>query len=169
MSNKNLADFAHHYISWGTDRLICGPEGQGTAVGQAKKMLEEAGELVLALAQRDDREIADGIGDVFVTLVMICERHYTGQNWIARLCGASTDYLYTAAMQGVGAVAVRVLTAVGEESLDVLPACCAMMREITAIARANNLTVEECAQLAWDEIKDRKGKMVNGKFVKEAQ
>lgn len=27
-------------------------------------------------------------------------------------------------------------------------------------------TPEECLQAAWDEIKDRKGKMVNGSFVK---
>lgn len=25
---------------------------------------------------------------------------------------------------------------------------------------------EECLQIAWDEIKDRKGKMINGAFVK---
>lgn len=31
-----------------------------------------------------------------------------------------------------------------------------------------NLVFEECLQSAYDEIKDRKGKVINGVFVKEA-
>ena len=36
------------------------------------------------------------------------------------------------------------------------------------IAERNNLTIEQCLEKAWDDIKDRKGKMVDGVFVKEA-
>ena len=35
------------------------------------------------------------------------------------------------------------------------------------IAERNNLTIEECLQQAWDDIKDRKGKMIDGVFIKE--
>ena len=35
------------------------------------------------------------------------------------------------------------------------------------IAERNGLTLTECLQQAWDDIKDRKGKMVDGVFVKE--
>jgi len=35
------------------------------------------------------------------------------------------------------------------------------------IATRNNLSLSECLQVAYDDIKDRKGKMVNGVFVKE--
>ena len=35
------------------------------------------------------------------------------------------------------------------------------------IAERNNLTLEECLEKAWDDIKDRKGKMVDGIFIKE--
>lgn len=35
------------------------------------------------------------------------------------------------------------------------------------IAERNNLTIEQCLEKAWDDIKDRKGKMVDGVFVKE--
>jgi hypothetical protein len=37
---------------------------------------------------------------------------------------------------------------------------------ILAAERAG-LTFEECLEAAWMEIKDRKGRMLNGKFVKE--
>ena len=35
------------------------------------------------------------------------------------------------------------------------------------IAERNGLTLTECLQQAWDDIKDRRGKMVDGVFVKE--
>lgn len=43
----------------------------GTALGQAKKTLEEAGELLAAVAGNDKAEIADALGDVMVTLVNV--------------------------------------------------------------------------------------------------
>ena len=36
------------------------------------------------------------------------------------------------------------------------------------IAERNGLTLTECLQQAWDDIKDRKGRMVDGVFVKES-
>jgi NTP pyrophosphatase (non-canonical NTP hydrolase) len=35
------------------------------------------------------------------------------------------------------------------------------------IAERNGYTIQECLEQAWNDIKDRKGKMVNGVFVKE--
>ena len=37
---------------------------------------------------------------------------------------------------------------------------------INIMAR-NNLTIEECLAVAYEDIKDRKGKMIDGIFVKE--
>ena len=36
------------------------------------------------------------------------------------------------------------------------------------IAERNKLSISQCLKKAWDDIKDRKGKMVDGVFVKEA-
>ena len=36
------------------------------------------------------------------------------------------------------------------------------------IAERNKLSISKCLSKAWDDIKDRKGKMVDGVFVKEA-
>ena len=35
------------------------------------------------------------------------------------------------------------------------------------IMKRNNIGMEECLQVAYDDIKDRKGRMVDGIFVKE--
>jgi phosphoribosyl-ATP pyrophosphohydrolase len=55
-------------MRWAQDRGIY---ENGTALGQAKKTLEEAGELVSAIEANDRAEIADAIGDVMVTLVNV--------------------------------------------------------------------------------------------------
>lgn len=39
---------------------------------------------------------------------------------------------------------------------------------LTILASQMGVPIEECINAAWYEIKDRKGKMVNGVFVKEA-
>jgi len=36
------------------------------------------------------------------------------------------------------------------------------------IAERNNTTLKECMSVAWEDIKDRKGKMIDGIFVKES-
>ena len=35
------------------------------------------------------------------------------------------------------------------------------------IMKRNDYTIEECLQIAYNDIKDRKGKMIDGIFVKE--
>lgn len=36
------------------------------------------------------------------------------------------------------------------------------------LAQQNQLTIKDCLQMAYDEIADRKGRMVNGVFVKDS-
>ena len=36
------------------------------------------------------------------------------------------------------------------------------------LAQQNDMTLEECLQYAYDEIKDRKGETINGTFIKQA-
>lgn len=38
---------------------------------------------------------------------------------------------------------------------------------LTILAAQHEITVEDCLEVAWQQIKDRRGKMVNGCFVKE--
>ena len=42
-----------------------------------------------------------------------------------------------------------------------------IVKGLINIAYMNKLTIKECLQAAYDDIKDRKGKMVDGVFVKE--
>ena len=43
-----------------------------------------------------------------------------------------------------------------------------MMVVLVNIALRNGYDLYECLEVAWDDIKDRKGKMVDGVFIKES-
>jgi NTP pyrophosphatase (non-canonical NTP hydrolase) len=43
-----------------------------------------------------------------------------------------------------------------------------MMVVLINIATRNNLSITECLEAAYNDIKDRKGKMIDGVFVKDA-
>lgn len=40
---------------------------------------------------------------------------------------------------------------------------------LTILAEQYGLTIEDCIGWAWNEIKDRKGRMVDGVFIKESE
>ena len=60
-------------LDWAHEKGILGTKGRGTVVGQHLKTLEEVEELTNALAERNLPEIADAIGDIYVTLVIQAE------------------------------------------------------------------------------------------------
>jgi len=39
---------------------------------------------------------------------------------------------------------------------------------LTIMAAQNGMMIEDCIDAAWQQIRDRKGKMVDGIFIKEA-
>ena len=88
---------------WAIDRNLI--DGSNPAA-QMIKLREEVNELADAIANGDDDEFQDAIGDCFVVL--------------------------------------------------------------TIMAAQKDFFIEDCIAGAYDEIKDRKGRMVNGVFVKEA-
>ena len=55
---------------WGLDRGIV---QTGNIMTQAVKTLEETAELLEAVNCKDEHETKDAIGDIVVTLIMICE------------------------------------------------------------------------------------------------
>lgn len=50
---------------------------------------------------------------------------------------------------------------------DIRDDCGDIMVVLINIMTRNGLTMEECLQVAYDDIKERKGKMVDGVFIKE--
>ena len=97
-------------ISWIHDLVLVWAKNKGildnaTPMSQALKTLEEVNELLVAINNKNDAEIKDAFGDIFVTII-------------------------------IG-------------------------------ARLSGLSIFNCLESAYNEIKDRTGKMENGTFVKD--
>ena len=100
--NNTFTELEIKVRNWAMEKGIDKPEN---APKQMLKVMEEVGETTGALLKNNEAELKDGIGDSFVTLIILCQQ---------------LGYSPT-----------------------------------------------ECLQLAYNEIENRKGKTVNGVFVKE--
>lgn len=54
------------------------------------------------------------------------------------------------------------------DDLELADAIGDMFVVLTIMAAQNNMMIEGCIERAWREIKDRKGKMLDGIFLKDA-
>ena len=98
-----LDELVANVTAWAKERGLLDKEN---APKQMLKVMEEVGETATAILKNDRDKIVDGIGDSFVTLIVLSEQ-------------LGLEPLY-------------------------------------------------CLEVAWNEIKNRKGKMVDGTFVKES-
>ena len=97
-----MNDLINNVKLWADEKNLLKKEN---SQAQMLKVLEEVGETAGALLKNKPKELKDGLGDSFVTLIILCYQ------------------------------------------LELEP--------------------KECLQAAWDEIKNRKGKTVNGTFIRE--
>jgi phosphoribosyl-ATP pyrophosphohydrolase len=66
---SNFRETEAKVYQWGKDRGIV---QHGKPMGQAIKTLEETTELLDAINKGSETEVEDAIGDIMVTLVMVC-------------------------------------------------------------------------------------------------
>ena len=76
---------------------------------------------------------------------------------------SKTQYLKL--LEETGELAKALLTNDREEIIDAIGDCVVVL---TNLAKLEDLKIEDCVVSAYDVIKSRKGKMINGTFVKEA-
>lgn len=75
---------------------------------------------------------------------------------------AKTQYIKL--QEEAGELAQAILKAKEDEFIDAIGDCVVVLTNLAAI---KGLKIEDCINAAYDEIKNRKGKMVSGTFVKE--
>lgn len=132
---------------------------------QRLKLWEEFGELNAAIARDFRGFIQDSIGDMLVVLIIYCQqkRYYS----IYKLFEFDIENyeflkrLETPALIDYTAYEILHLRNFIQSIKDIVT-------RLSVIAERYDLTLEDCLQVAYDEIKDRRGKMINGVFVKES-
>lgn len=77
---------------------------------------------------------------------------------------ATTETQFIKLQEEVGELAIGILKKNKDEIQDAIGDCVVVL---TILAHMNEMTIENCINGAYDEIKNRKGKMINGTFVKE--
>jgi hypothetical protein len=114
---------------------------ESTEAHQQAKALEEIGEYLTA---ETDEERMDAIGDIAVCIVNAA--YFTGEP--LKMHETTTDYIGCVARSLIGSYYMQALC------------------ELKCCARYESLGFNKCLEAAWNEIKDRKGMMVDGKYVK---
>lgn len=149
---------------WAIDR---GLDKKGTVEGQLIKTAEEVAELIIGISKDDIDVIKDSIGDVFVTLVIgnMFEKQTSIDDFKQFTQGIKTatkskidamselnnalSHFYYITRYGRGAIRGLTLT-------------------IIKIANHYNLDFTDCVESAYKEIAGRKGRVIDGSFVKES-
>lgn len=156
---------------WAEARNLIAGSGPRT---QVLKTMAELGELCDAAAKNDLDGIRDGIGDVAVTLIVI-GRQIPVDTGLTRVTEAPRPSAGVALDDTVEAVnsLFRLLRRPvwprdGVESVAAPHRIFACWLALDSLARGYGLSLRACLGTAYNEIKDRKGRMINGTFVKEA-
>lgn len=132
---------------------------------QRLKLWEEFGELNAAIARDNRDDVMDAIGDICVVLIVYCtQKGYYSIYKLFEFDIENYDFLKrleTPALIDYTAYEILHLRNFIQSTNDIV-------NRLSVIAERYDMDLEECLQSAYDEIKDRRGKMINGVFVKES-
>lgn len=146
---KTLKQLRPLIIDWAGEKQLLKMEN---APKQRLKLMEEIGETAGAILKNNIAEIKDGFGDIFVVIIILAEQ--CGQEVkIKNVAGNihNTDFIFAKIIEFCFEYDFN-------NAIDWLNDCAVL----------NNVDLEECANLAYNEIKDRTGKTVNGTFIKNS-
>lgn len=148
---------------WAIDREI---DKKGTVEGQSIKTAEEIAELIKGISKDNMNLIKDSIGDVFVTFAIgnmidenLCLEEYYNE--------AKRDfkaYSKQDKKKGIDYLARAITYIISDgyygETLHF------GLTSLLVIVDIYNLDFKDCVESAYKEIANRKGKMIDGTFVK---
>ena len=170
---KTIQELVPLIQEWAKERKIY---EELTPFDELLKTHEEVGELIKACYDNDKPAIQDAIGDVMVTLINYCYKERIDvleqikdvlnfeskradskvvlalniQNSLNRLMHANFKLL------GIG----------GETPFLFFYEIITIIGYLDDIAFLEKTTLEECLNIAYNEIKNRTGRIINGKFIK---
>ena len=163
MKSPNLDDLEPLVIKWAGEKGIF---KDGNPYKQLLKTGEEILELLQAIEDNNLDEIEDAIGDIVVTLIIYAEMKEIPCKIDFKNYSFKADD--TAAHRLVTDYSVLLQTEKFGKSLKpIIDMHEMMMIKLHRIACKYNLNIWECLQSAYNVIKNRQGKMINGTFVKD--
>lgn len=169
----------------GLDRNIvyAGAEGQDKQAmmeAQARYTLKETAELLDAYADQDIDKINDAIGDILVTLIVgassDCEIHQYFEENITKemfsigfiaLDESFSDAYIDLLSQNLSLERLCESGRVSDLTYNMSVLNLDVVLDVVNREYNQKLSLKDCLETAYSEIKDRKGKVVNGQFIKD--
>ena len=165
--------------SWAIEREI----DKESYFSQMQKIVEEYGELNEAIHSSKREELEDAIGDIMVALTVFTVQmdfnkkdimlnpHRNGYTRYEK-DDISTEILLLYATKEIGLMSAKLLNLVfSPDIINTLTQIQFHIRNLTGIlskiAVNEGTMLDACFEIAWNEIKDRQGKKINGKWMKE--
>ena len=150
-------------INWANERKLVKREN---ATKQVFKLIEESNEIFQGYLKNDVDLIKDGIGDTQVVIIILLkqlsiEKDIKPFSLIFEDIESSLFEFNKAISNAVFSYKyVYRCEKISDSSL------CIALGHLKNIAEYYESSLEECLELAWNEIKDRQGITVNGTFIK---
>ena len=146
---KTLQELQPMILNWAKEKDLLKFEN---APKQRLKLLEEVGEAVGAILKNKTDDIKDSIGDIFVVLVILSdqlsEEILYNTNRFAKDDDQDFVFLFDTILNSK-----RIYYS---------------LAYLKDICKKLDLNLAECANLAWNEIKDRTGQTIDGTFIKNS-
>lgn len=156
-----VLDLIQKIEQWAEDRNII---NGSKPIDQAMKLFSEFGELSDNVGK--GRDCRDDIGDVFVVLTIMCKQQgKTVYDYIGRPPREIDNIkIYIAELADMLS---QLVLSLDNERTFYSYGYSMSIAYLSSISNHFNYTLEDCIQIAYNDIKDRKGKMTNGVFIKE--
>ena len=168
--NLTIQELVSLIQEWAKERKIY---EQLTPFDELLKTHEEVGELIKACYDNDKPAIQDAIGDVLVTLINLC--HFVEENPAMLINkypfkrNESEKSLHTALI--INKLILELMWSVSKYECsaraEVFFKIPLIAQKLHIIAKIHNTTLEECLNIAYNEIKNRTGRIINRKFIKD--
>lgn len=167
----NLTTLQNNILHWAEERNLI--EGS-TPTHQFAKLSEEFGELSGGFAKNNHDVVKDSIGDCAVVAIVMLGQIKSNFS-LANLLDVQQDITKDDALREIlycaedlGRLAYTLNRTITGNMVQPEIYLLELLNDLNATAIAFGLDFTACLTHAWDEIKDRKGRMIDGVFVKEA-
>ncbi len=158
----NNTELENKVQQWFVDRNL----HKANPVKQFLKLMEESGELFEGIAKDKPELIYDALGDIQVVLIGLEQQI----NNSAQISANQQELELLLMVSSLGNISQKLYSHVchNETQTPLIKSDIMFLDSvINSVSLFNGTNTENCLQIAYDAIKDRKGKMIDGVFVKE--
>ena len=169
---KKIEEYLNKIREWGNRTRL---RINGTTQAQGLKLLSEFGEIAEGIKKNNIEEIKDGIGDVIVVAIMLEGILQNKEGYKQTIVipenlntqEQSTNESVDEIMLNVNIVLGKLSDAILKKQKNIIELINSLIIELNKLATKYNMTLEECLEQSYNEIKDRNGILTpDGVFVK---